>query len=188
VLFPGGVLPLHVFEERYRQLVREGRDFGVVLIRTGSEVGPGRGEDIHRVGTLATLEEVQALPDGRYHVLARGLSRFRVADLDRSRPYLMARVEPLPEPAPEARPRLLHLLDRYLEAHGVQVAPQLSTELGKRAVWMVGSVLQAEPGKRQQLLESGDPEIAEALLSSELAKLESLGRLGAVPRRPPSRN
>ena len=188
MLFPGGVLPLHVFEERYRQLVREGRDFGVVLIRRGSEVGPGRGEDIHPVGTLAALQEVQALPDGRYYVLARGVSRFRVVGLDRSRPYLMGKVESLPEPRPEAGPRLLHLLDRYLDAHGFQIAPQVSAELGKRAVWMVGSVLQAEPGKRQRLLESADPDLAEALLASELAKLGSLGRLGAVPRRPLSPN
>jgi hypothetical protein len=53
---------------------------------------------------------------------------------------------------------------------------------------MVGSVLQAEPGKRQRLLESADPDLAEALLASELAKLGSLGRLGEVPRRPPSPN
>lgn len=182
------MLPLHVFEERYRLLVQERRDFGVVLIRHGREVGPGLGEDIHSVGTLATLQEVEALPDSHYFVTARGLARFRVLELDRIRPYLMARAEPLPEPAPRASPRLLHLLDRYLAAHGLEVAPQLSPATAQRAVWLVGAVLGVEAVKRQQLLESGESALAEDLLTSELAKLEALGRLGNVPRQPPSPN
>lgn len=188
VLFPGGVLPLHIFEQRYRLLVQEGRDFGVVLIRQGREVGPGQGDDIHRVGTLATLQHVEALPDGRYNVVARGLGRFRVLDLDHSRQYLQGRVEALPEPAARTGQRLLALLDRYLAAHGIEVAPQLSAAGGKRAVWLAGSVLQSEAPQRQQLLESADPALAEEMLRSELTRLETLGRLGHVPHRPASPN
>src|SRR5215472_15406974 len=84
VLFPGAVMPLNVFEERYRLLVRERLDFGVVLIRRGSEVGPGRAEDLHDVGTVATLQRIEALPDGGFAVVARGLHRFRLLALDHS--------------------------------------------------------------------------------------------------------
>ena len=190
VLFPGGLLPLHVFEERYRLLVSEGRDFGVVLIRHGREVGPGLGDDVHPVGTVARLRKVEALPDGRYHVLAAGLGRFRVRGLERVRPYLTALVEPLPDdPDIPARPQLVDLLERYLGHRGLRLSEELAAELrgqpGPRLMWMVGSLIDAEPAKRQRLLEAADPELAESMLASELDKLGSFGELGNVPP-PPS--
>ena len=188
MLFPGAVLPLRIFEERYRLLVRERLDFGVLLIRRGSEVGPGRAEELFEVGTVATLQRIEALPDGGFAVVARGLHRFRVLGFDHTRPYLMGRVKVLKDTPPRAHPRLIALLERYLAAHGVEVAPQLSAELGKRAVWLAGSVVQVEAALRQRLLESGDPELAEAILAEELAKMASIGRLGVVHPRPPSPN
>src|SRR5262249_566190 len=170
-----------------RLLIRERVDFGVVLIRRGSEVGTGRAEELHEVGTVATLQRVEALPDGRFRVLARGLHRFRLTALDHSRPYLMGRLQRLEEPEVPASARLAALLERYLSVHGVEVAPHLGPELSRRAVWIAGSVLQVEHGRRQALLESGDPALAEQLLAEELAKLASIGRLGAFrPRQPPS--
>jgi hypothetical protein len=183
VLFPGAVLPLNVFEERYRLLVREGHDFGVVLIRQGWEVGPGRGEDTHEVGTVAHPERVDPQPDGRFAVLARGARRFRLRSLDRSRPYLQGEVEWLDDPAPQPRSRLLELLQRYLDAYGVELPPELATPGGLRAVWLVGALLQIEPARRQRLLETGDADVAEHLLQEELAKIARVGRLGAA--RPP---
>jgi uncharacterized protein len=192
VLFPGLLLPLHVFEPRYRLLVSEKRDFGVVLIRHGREVGPGLGDDVFEVGTVARLRQVEALPDGRYHIVALGLRRFRIQSLERGRPYLMARIEQLSEPDVETRPRLLPLLARYLALRGLQLPEGLAAELrerpGSRAVWLVGALLESEPSKRQQLLEAADPRLAESMLESELAKLESFGRLGNLPPRRPNRN
>ena len=179
VLFPGAVLPLHIFEERYRQLVREGRDFGVVLIREGREVGSV--PQVHEVGTVATLQEVEALPDGRYNIVARGLHRFRLLSTAEPAPYLLGEAEVLEDPPPEAGPRLVALLDEYLQLHGLAVAPQLSTVLGKRAVWLAGAVLQAEAPKRQALLESGDPAFAEELLEAEIERIRRLGHLQNVP-------
>ena len=74
VLFPGALLPLHVFEPRYRQLVKDclagEPEFGVVLIDRGHEVGGG---DVRRdVGTVARILEVASSPDGRYVVRPRG--------------------------------------------------------------------------------------------------------------------
>lgn len=116
VLFPGLVLPLHIFEERYRELVRhlvglpEGapREFGVVAIRAGWEVAPsgpaGRaapGADVtlHEVGCTAELRQVTELEDGGFDIVTVGRRRFRIADVDTgSAPYLTAEVEWLPEP------------------------------------------------------------------------------------------
>lgn len=192
MLFPGGLLPLHVFEERYRLLVRERRDFGVVLIRHGREVGPGQGDDVHPVGTVARLREVRELPDGRFHVVAQGLHRFRIEVLERDQPYLTARIRRLADEQVEARPTLLRLLDRYLALRGLRLPPGLVSELGERPgsrlVWLAGTVLQSEPDKRQRLLEAGDPTLAESMLVSEVAKLQSLGRLGNLPPRRQDRN
>jgi Lon protease-like protein len=188
VLFPGSVLPLHVFEQRYRQLVAESLDFGVVLIRQGREVGPGEGDDVYATGTLATLQEVRSLPDGRFYVVARGLERFRIQSFERGQPYLMARVEMLTDPTSPRRPRLLQLLDRYLDARGLELPAELRPTSPQQAVWLVGSLLPSEPLKRQRLLEAGDPELAEALLSDELTKLGSLGELGQVRSPRPSLN
>lgn len=179
VLFPGAVLPLHIFEERYRQLVREGRDFGVVLIQEGREVGSV--PQVHRVGTLASMERVEALPDGRFNLVAKGLRRFRLSSIGEPAPYLLGEAEMLEDPLPAARPRLLALLEEYLRLHGLAVAPQLSDAVGMRAVWLAGAVLQAEPLKRQALLESGDPALAEALLEAEIERIRRLGHLQNVP-------
>jgi len=178
VLFPGAVLPLHIFEERYRQLVREGRDFGVVLIREGREVGSV--PQVHEVGTVAAMDQVEALPDGRYNIVAKGLQRFRLLSTAEPAPYLLGEAEMLDEPPPDVGPRLLALLDDYLQLHGLAV-PQLSNALGKRAVWLAGAVLQAEAPKRQALLESGDPALAEALLEAEIERIRRLGHLQNVP-------
>lgn len=178
MLFPGAVLPLHVFEQRYRQLVQEGRDFGVVLIREGREVGSV--PQVHPVGTIAHLEQVTALADGRFNVVARGLGRFRIKELFDPDPYLLADVEALDDAVEAGGPRLQSLVDTYLELHGLEVSPSLSLALGKRAVWLVGAIMQAEPWKRQRLLETGDPAVAEELLEGEIAKLQELGGLAPV--------
>jgi Lon protease-like protein len=187
VLFPGGVLPLHVFEERYRVLVAEKLDFGIVLIRSGRDVGDA--PELYEMGTVATYHRVEALEDGRFNVLARGLSRFRILGLDRSsRPYLVAEVEVVEEPPGRGTARLLGLLEQYLRLVGVEVAPQLSPESGKRAVWLVGTVLQAEPAKLQRLLETGDPALAEAMLASEVGRLKQHGHLSPLSPDLPSPN
>lgn len=80
VLLPSAVLPLHVFEDRYRQLVRDcldgDREFGVTLIERGSEVG---GDDQRSMlGTIAQILDAEEYPDGRWGLVAVGTRRFRV--------------------------------------------------------------------------------------------------------------
>ena len=95
VLFPGATLPLHVFEERYKLMIghclEKGEPFGVVLIRSGSEVGdPAQPFDI---GTTARIVHVQRLAEGRLNIIARGGQRFRTLSLLPQRPYLVGQVE-----------------------------------------------------------------------------------------------
>lgn len=100
VLFPGMLLPLHVFEERYRQLVRHCIDsnepFGVVLIQDGNEVGGGN-MSIFNIGTTAHITEIDELEDGRFHIATLGVRRFRIHQLyDHKAPYLIGLVEDFP--------------------------------------------------------------------------------------------
>ena len=97
VLFPHASLPLHIFEERYKLMIQRCLDgdsqFGVVFIRSGAEVG-GPAEP-HSVGTVAGIERVERLDDGRLLITVKGVSRFRVKEITQSRPYLEGQVEVL---------------------------------------------------------------------------------------------
>ena len=101
VLCPGIVVPLHIFEERYRALTRHcletGAPFGIVLIRDGREVGAVRGTlALEKVGALVEIREADRFPDGRYQLLAAATGRFAIDSVDLSRaPYLVADVTPL---------------------------------------------------------------------------------------------
>jgi uncharacterized protein len=102
VLAPGIALPLHIFEERYRALVRRCLDtsspFGIVLIREGSEVAPRNGATqelaISVVGTFAEIREASKYTDGRWDVLTVGTGRFVVREVIADRePYLVGEVD-----------------------------------------------------------------------------------------------
>ncbi len=95
VLFPGMKLPLHIFEERYKLMVRECIDertpFGVVLIRSGEEVG-GAAEP-HNFGTTARIGDVEYLDEGRMNLLTVGIERFRIIAVTSTSPYMRGEVE-----------------------------------------------------------------------------------------------
>lgn len=99
VLFPYASVRLHVFEERYRELVRlcveEDRPFGIVLIREGEEVG-GPAEP-YLVGTAVRIKQAFRFDDGTMDLHVQGESRFRIRQLDESRPFLVGMVERLDE-------------------------------------------------------------------------------------------
>jgi Lon protease-like protein len=103
VLFPGMLLPLHIFEDRYKELVRdlldgpEPRRFGVIAIKKGRETGVEGVSSLYEVGCTATLRETEGNDDGGYEVVAVGTQRFRLDALDESRAYLQGEVEFLAE-------------------------------------------------------------------------------------------
>jgi len=133
VLFPGLVLPLHVFEERYRALMRhlmdrpegEPREFGVVAIEQGLEVARpmSGGPDVrlYPVGCTAEVRQVTERDDGELDVVTVGRRRFEIAQvLPADTPYLLAEVRYLPEPpdadgaADRLAPGVLAAFRRYL--------------------------------------------------------------------------
>ena len=106
VLLPFAHLPLHIFESRYRALVKDvlagDGEFGVVLIERGQEVGGGDAR--FGVGTVARIVQSAELPDGRWLVDAVGTERFRVTEWLPEDPYPQALVEALDDEPPDAGP------------------------------------------------------------------------------------
>jgi uncharacterized protein len=104
VLFPGLVLPLHIFEDRYKQLVRDllagpqPPRFGVIAIREGRETGVGGVSALHEVGCTATVREIDEAEGGQYDLVTVGTDRFTLHALDDSRQYLTGEVELIGEP------------------------------------------------------------------------------------------
>jgi hypothetical protein len=201
VLFPGLVLPLHVFEERYRTLVRrlterpEGspREFGVVAIRRGWEVdhhaGPAGSLTLYEIGCTAQIRQVTEHPDGQFDLVTVGHRRFHIEQVDSTtEPYLVAKVNWLDEPEepnPEAdrlTPGVLDLFQRYLrlirpDREGEQL-PEDPTVLSH----LVGATTALSLADRQDLLASPDTatrlRTERAVLGREVALLS---RVRAVP-------
>jgi uncharacterized protein len=161
VLLPGMVLPLHVFEDRYRRLVddvleAEVPEFGVALIERGSEVGGG---DLRSMsGCVARIVEAARTPDGRWAVVAVGTGRLRVRWWLPDDPYPRAVVEEWPDPDPQDEAALQRDLEP-LEARVRRLAA-LASELGA-------------PGLPEDLELSGDP----VQRTYQLAVLSPLGAL-----------
>jgi uncharacterized protein len=99
VLYPGLLLPLHIFEERYRQLMRDllaepgPQRFGVIAIRKGRETGIDGVSSLYEVGCTATLRQVVEQTDGTFDIVVAGTSRFTLHAIDDSWSYLRADVE-----------------------------------------------------------------------------------------------
>ncbi len=100
VLFPGTVMPLHVFEPRYRQMIadcqREHKPFGIVLVKPESE---HLHEITYSVGTIAEIRNLDRLEDGRYTLMAVGSQRFRILRQHCEKPYLSGIVETIEDVA-----------------------------------------------------------------------------------------
>ena len=165
VLFPGGPLPLRIFETRYidlvRRCLRDDSGFGVVLIREGVEAGgPALTYD---VGTYARIVDFSQQPDGLLGIRAAGERRFRIIERRRARDGLnVADVEWLsadePQPLPEEFAELGPALDAILAQVGEPYAA-LERRLDD-ASWVAGrlaEILPIPPGHKQHCLELDDP-------------------------------
>ncbi len=186
VLFPGMQLKLHIFEERFKLMINrcieDSEPFGIVLIKDGREaLGPMPNPFV--VGCAAVISDVERLPRQRMNIIATGQRRFRIKDIDRSRPYLLAEVEYF-TPA-EDRPKLIRqyaellrpLVIRYLEILSLPEGAQIDSEQiprRPRAIAQIASILlQAENNEKQEIL-------AIASLSKLLEKLVEIYRLESL--------
>ena len=192
VLFPSQVAALHVFEQRYRTMVddclSEGREFGVVLIERGSEVGGG---DVRtEVGTVARISEARELPDGRWLLAVVGTRRLRVVEWLDDDPYPRAEIEEWPDgddgdPAQLAAARALLRRALALKAElgepAVPIATEVSDEAGLGS-FQVAALAPIGPADQQELLraEGAGARLAllVELLEDEVATLEGRLSLG----------
>jgi uncharacterized protein len=197
VLVPGQLLPLHLFEPRYRVLARDlldlpedDRRFGVVAIRSGSEVGAEGVLALHEVGCVARVRRIEPADDGRFAVVATGAERFRLRGLEHGKPYLTGVVEPLPEAegdgaaalATGARSAFLDYL-RALSAAGPADADLAEAADDPRTLsYLIAVAMRIDLEDRQSLL--ARPDDAERLRAGlSLLRRESrlIRLLSAVP-------
>ena len=182
VLFPGGPLPLRIFEPRYLDMVsgclKSDSPFGVLLIREGRETGPAT---THDVGTLARITDWYQGSDGLLGVTAIGEQRFRLVSSECLPNGLnLGEVEVLPDeppmPLPEEYRQLSHILSDVLDDLG-RLYESLEWRLDD-ATWVTSRFVEILPldlEQKQHCLELGDAG----------KRLEIVGRLLESVRRPP---
>jgi Lon protease-like protein len=164
VLYPGGPLPLRIFEQRYLDMIsrcmKEGSPFGVLQIRDGTETGPAVTYDI---GTLAEITDWYQGSDGLLGVTATGLTRFRrIADRRQADGLMIGEIELLPDPdnvtLPEQYKPLAQILEGVINDLG-----KLYEGLDKYyddASWVsyrFAEILPIAPEQKQACLETNDP-------------------------------
>jgi len=193
VLVPGAALRLHIFEDRYKEMIggciESGDPFGVLLDRRGAEVG----EDLDPVdvGTTAHIAEVTPLPQGRLHIVTRGERRFRVERLLGKKPFWTAEVSYLEEPVGAgaaatlqaiAAERFTEYLQALLALFGRDLDSLRMPEDITASSYLIADALQVEGSIKQRLLEAAtsiDRLRAEmVLLDSETERLRALAAQG----------
>ena len=163
VLFPGVFLPLHVFEQRYRELVKdtltEDRLIGMTLLKPGWDQNADGQPAVYPVGCVGLISHIEELEDGRYNLVLRGMEKFRIArEEELTRAYRRATVDYVAEqmtPADrETVRRQRHTLERLLSA--VSDAPDQpfpSNLSDDEVINALAQYLDLEPIERQALLE-----------------------------------
>lgn len=178
VLFPGMVLPLHIFEERYKLMINrcleEERPFGVLLIREGSGVGDRVVP--HEVGTTTVIAGVSPLDDGRMNIVTIGHERFRLRSVRRDLPYLVGQAEAWPltgslsEEAQEQVGPVRALFDHYLsllvQAQGHRINIEEVPNDPQMVALLVAIALQLPMPLKQRLL--AQPTIARMLRAERI--------------------
>jgi Lon protease-like protein len=198
VMFPGVVTPLHIFEDRYRVLVRDlmaqpepaDRIFGVVAIREGYEVGDHGMQSAHRIGTLVQLTTVERYDDGTFDIEVTGRQRLRMNDLDTSGEYFTAEVELLEdvdEPgAVDEAIRTLATFEAYREQLSeLRGGPVLSGVMPSDPAYLsysLSATCLLTLRERQALLEAEDTR--ERLGMLRRALLEEMRAMRAIPSLP----
>lgn len=186
VLVPHAVLPLHIFEPRYRvmmaELDRERPEFGVALIERGSEVGGS--DQRSSLGTIARVVEAYEMPDGRWVVAAVGAGRLRVVRWLEDDPYPKAEIDDLDEVEWDA----VHVGALADAEQTVRRALALQTEMGEPgppatfelgadpavAAWQLVALAPIGPADRQRLLGVADPGTRLGLLAAMAADAAEL--------------
>ena len=164
MLFPGATRALHIFEQRYRDMVADAlegdRLIGMVLLQPGHEAEYEGRPPIYPIGCAGIIADVEELPDGRYNILLQGQTKFRITGEDQSRSYRLAHVEALPEELTDAERAVLADLREELSKllpsamRGLQAPADLPDE---GLVNSVAQIMPLDPLDRLGLLEQPGP-------------------------------
>jgi Lon protease-like protein len=173
VLFPGMMLPLHIFEERYKAMIQQclatGQPFGVVLAKTKQAQGPNVANlypsDIYEVGTTARITAVENLTDGRVNLIAVGQDRFIIKNVWASKDdYLIGQVDPFPLEEDQAdlqqveiltqklRPMVRQYINHLADASGEDLSDATLPTDPTALVFLAGTALQGPLSDKQKLL------------------------------------
>jgi Lon protease-like protein len=136
VLVPGLVLPLHIFEPRYRELVEDllsqpdeaTREFGIVAVRDGFDVHRDGLRALYPVGTATVLRQAERLEDGRYDIITTGSRRFRLVGVDVTAPLVRGEVEFLEDGTDPADALLAITVSEQFRAYRLALSGQVSGE------------------------------------------------------------
>jgi Lon protease-like protein len=164
VLFPGMVLPLHIFEERYKLMINRCLEdelpFGILLIREGSEVGTHAVP--YDVGTTTMIAGVTRLDGGQMNIVTIGHERFRLRSIRHDQPYLVGEAEPWPlrgASAQDAREQIgpmRALFRQYLgllvQAQGHRIEIEEIPDQPRQLALLIAISLQLPMAQKQHLL------------------------------------
>lgn len=188
VLFPNVFLPLHVFESRYRTMVKDAlasdRIIGMVLLQPGFEANYEGRPRVYPVGCAGVITHSEPLPDGRFNIVLRGLEKFRMVGEDDSRPYRLAHIEAVPEMTSDSecatikqhRHRLEALLATAKEHRRTETRLP-STVPDQDLVNALAQYAEFEPIERQALLEC-DGVLSRCLALIELLEMKTMALRG----------
>ena len=169
-VFPNILLPLNIFEPRYRAMVADAlkgdRVIGMVQLRPGYEANYEGRPAVFAIGCAGVITQFDQLPDGRYTILLRGLVKFRILSEDQSRPYRLARVEPIPEePDERERAALSRQRERLIALMPPGSEPVPKEIADEDVINALAQFARIEALQRQSLLELNGPLLrAEALI------------------------
>jgi uncharacterized protein len=197
VLFPHSMIPLHIFEARYRKMVRDvlgsNRLLAVSLQLEKEDIADGKPPQVARVASVGELVLAQELPDGRFNLVVRGRARISIdAELPSDEPYRLIAAHEIPDD-PWTKPSDIDEADAALRALVTGLAESIPDggELLKHVAAaqdtpaalanVIAASLIADPRSRQRLLETTDVFERLELLSGEVVSL--IGRVGK-PGRP----
>lgn len=188
VLFPGMMLPLHIFEERYKSMIKEciaaGQTFGVVLAKSKQAQAPNVAtlfrDDLYEVGTTARITAVENLQDGRMNLITVGQERFLIKDIYPSpSDYLRGRVDPYPlqtENSSEVsillqklRPMVRQYINHLADASGEDLSNATLPNDATALAFLAGTALQGPLADKQKLLSARS---LRSLIASTVAVLD----------------
>ena len=183
-LFPNSTQPFHIFEPRYRAMVADALAsdsvIGMVLLQPGFEAQYEGRPPVFAVGCAGVIIAAERLADGRYNIVLRGRTKFRILGEDQGRAYRIAQVEDIPEVvAPGDRPLLAQWrsqIDASLLSAFPGGPPPASGMTDEEVVDGVSLILPMEPSERQLLLEADGP----VERASNLARLLRRGPLSSL--------